>query len=174
MIRVILFSLHLFRASFGVPCFLFFLGLQAGVFINDAQAVEDVAVSIAAGGDFRAAHDALVETVEGEGMVIGAVLPFGEMLTRTAVGRDHPSSPYAQAEIVQFCSSAIAWQMVSENPSQIALCPMSVAVYTLVDKPDSVMLAYRLPGVSSPARAKAGALLERLVRRAAELARRAW
>ena len=149
--------------------FWFFLSLLCFAIPGAAR---DAAVIRVTGTDFRAAHDGLVEAIESEGLVVGSVLPFGDMLARTAVGDG--AIPYGEAEIVQFCSSVLAAELVQEDPAQLTLCPMSVALYTLVGDSSVVRMAYRLPGGSTPGRRHAGSLLKHIVRRAAELARMRW
>ena len=151
---------------------LFFAGLlcvSLGV-----SAADDVATRVLAGSDFRSAHDALIETIEAEGLVVSAVIPFNSMLARTAKDLAQEASPFAEAEIVQFCSSILAWQMVTEDAGQLSLCPLSIAIYALAKEPGKVMLAYRFPGRGTPGRAKADDLLRRLAERTVELARLRW
>lgn len=170
-----MFSSHLFRAPLGVPFFLAVFAVALAVFPGSAGAAEGIAVTGIDGSDFQSAHDALVEAIEAEGMVVGAVLPFGEMLERTGKpAREHDAGPYRRAELVQFCSAALAHKMVREDAAQIAFCPLSIAIYVPVANPSGVVMAYRKPGSESPARAQAGDLLERLVTRAARLARLRW
>lgn len=77
-----MFSSHLFRAPRGVPFFLSFalLALSFGL----ARAADASVTVEIEGGDFQSAHEALVEAIEAEGTVVGVVLPFGDMLERTA------------------------------------------------------------------------------------------
>lgn len=161
-------------APFGVP---FFLRLLFGGLLCASLAVsaaDDVTTQVLAGSDFKSAHDALIETIEAEGLVVSAVVPFNGMLVRTAKDLAQEASPFAEAEIVQFCSSLLAWQMVTEDPAQLSLCPLSIAIYAKTVEPGKIMLAYRSPGRGSPARAKGDDLLRRVVARAAELARMRW
>lgn len=123
--------------------------------------------------DYRAAHEALIESVEAEGLVVGAVLPFDAMLTRTAGDLGHAASPYEHAEVVQFCSSRLAWQMVEEDAAQLALCPLSLVLFQKRGE-NTVRLAWRSPGATTPGRQAAGELLARLAARCAELARLHW
>ncbi|MBP6189435.1 MAG: DUF302 domain-containing protein [Azonexus sp.] len=122
--------------------------------------------------DFRAAHDGLIEAIESEGLVVGSILPFREMLVRTAVG--DAENPYADAEIIQFCSGQLAAELVLESPAQLTLCPLSIAVYTLPQDRSIVWMAYRSPGAGTSGRQRAELLLQRVVQRAAELARLRW
>lgn len=124
------------------------------------------------GSDYQAARDALIEAIEAEGLVVGAVLPYNQMLRRT--GAEGEETPFENAEIFQFCSASLAWQMVQEDPEHIALCPLTIAIYVTTAEPGRVTLVYRRPGGSSAARAKAEALLIRLVERARGLARLRW
>ena len=137
-------------------------------------AAGDVASLVLPRTDFQAVREALIESIEEEGLVVSAVIPFNDMLQRTAAasGPSAPlTSPFLRAEIVQFCSSRIAWQLLTEDRAQIALCPLSVSLQQRRDAPGEVRLAWRSVGRSSPGRVAADALVERLVRRAEALAR---
>lgn len=135
-------------------------------------AAEDIASVVVPGGDFQAVRDALIESIEEEGLVVSAVIPFNDMLQRTAAASASSAvSPFVRAEIVQFCSSRIAWQLLTEDRAQIALCPLSVSIQQTREAPGQVRLAWRGAGRSSPGRSAADALVERLVRRAEALAR---
>ena len=163
-----MFSSHLFRAPCGVPVFLCWALL---LICLPLQAADGIIRHRIEGGDFRSVHEAVVEVVEAEGMVIGQVLPFGQMLERTGQGQ---ANPYVEAEIVQFCSAALARRLVLEDSGQMALCPLSIALYVSVAQPGVVVLAYRATGGESPARAQADELLARLVDRAARLGKLRW
>lgn len=166
-----MFSSHLFGASSVAPCF-FAYAFFAEICI--CNAAEDVEVKLINGASFQSTHDAVVEVVETEGLVASAVIPFGAMLSRTAEELGQKSSPYGKAEIIQFCSSALAWEMILEDSDQLALCPLSIAIYSKIENPETVVLAYRSPGRATPGRARGDDLLQRLVQRAAKLARLAW
>lgn len=165
-----MYPLHLFAAPFAAPLFCcrvlapwLLCGLLASTVLADELRVQPVAES-----DFASARDALIEAIEAEGLVVGAVLPFADMLERTG-GR--AGRPYADAVIVQFCSGALARRLAQEAPEQIALCPLAISVYATTDAPGQVLYAWRTPGRGSPGRAAADNLLVRLVGRAAGLAR---
>jgi uncharacterized protein (DUF302 family) len=163
-------SSHLFGVPCGVPHF--FWLLLVTLFISTPVAADDTVVLRVTQSTFRAAHDGLIEAIESEGLVVGNVLPFRDMLTRTS--RDVAGIPYGEAEIVQFCSSLLAADLVREAPEQLTLCPLSIALYNLKDDAADIRLAYRSPGSATAGRQRAEALLQRIVRRAAELARLRW
>lgn len=162
--------LHLFGAPLGASCFfIVFLSLLS---LSAPSFAEDTVVVKVSNSDFRTAHEGLIEAIESEGLVVGSVLPFRDMLARTAVGDS--TIPYGEAEIVQFCSAVLAAELVHEAPAQLTLCPLSIALYTLTGNPSEIRLAYRSPGNSSAGRQHAESLLQRIIQRAAKLARLRW
>lgn len=177
-------SSHRFWAPCGAPFFLqlrhYLLMLCVALAFGAVEAADDIDRLVLNGSDFPAAHEALIEAIEAEGLVVSAVIPFNQMLERTAGSLEKSASPYLQAEIVQFCSSVLAWQMVEEDPAQLALCPMSMALYVSRQAPSQVTLAWRLPAANGSektagsGRERAAALLQRVARRTAELSRQRW
>ena len=168
-------SSSLFRASCGAPAFFSIACwvLAALIFcqIPKAVAADDVRAIAVVNSDFSSAREALIESIEADGLVVSSLIPFGAMLERTASDLGKGASPYIDAEIIQFCSAHLARQLVEEAVAQIALCPLSIAVYRTRQAPEQVMYAYRLPGMGSAGRIGASRLLEKLVGRAIELAR---
>lgn len=162
-------------APFGAPFFFRVLLLVWALFGASANGwADELIVRTPLQGDFAAAHEALIESIEAEGLVVGTVLPFNRMLERTADALDKSASPFAEAEIVQFCSSVLAWQLVAEDPAQLAWCPLSVALYVEAGEPWKVTMAYRSPGRGSPGKAKADDLLRSLSQRVIKLTRLRW
>jgi hypothetical protein len=105
---------------------------------------------------------ALHEAIANAGLSAPEVSHFGAMLARTAADLGHPADLYAEAEIFSFCSAAVAARVAATAREGIALCPLSIALYSLPDTPRRSRLAYR----PSPD-AGANALLERLAADAA-------
>lgn len=169
LLRQMSFS-HLFRAPLGVPFFILIFFL---LFAGRASADDTVVIHPVTGSDFQATRDALVEVIEAEGMVVGSVLAFGQMLQRTADPQGS-ESPFRDAEIIQFCSAALARRMVDEDYGQIVFCPLSIAIYVAKAEPETIVMAYRSPGGESQAKIAAGKLLAKLVERAAGLAKFRW
>lgn len=165
-------SASLLRAPGGAPFFPFFLVLLLGLLGQASYAAEDVASREARVVDFATAREALVESIEAEGLKVREIIPFNSMLERTAASQGRSASPFVNVEIVQFCSSPISWQMLEEEASQIALCPLSIVIYMKKAEPEKVTLAWRLPGQNTPGRRNAGELLNKLVERAVDIAQR--
>jgi uncharacterized protein (DUF302 family) len=132
--------------------------------------VRTLAVADARVADVR---DAVIEAIESAGLVVSATIPFNQMLERTGQALAY-TNPYVAAETVQFCSARLAWQLVTEDPGQLALCPMSISIYATTAEPTVVRLAYRSPGATTPGRQRGEQLLRDLVARAAVLAGWRW
>lgn len=154
--------------------FRWFCGLLLCLALLNASADDAIRARYFPGREFALVREALIESIEAEGLVVGQVLPFEQMLARTRQNRQEGSGPYRSAEIIQFCSSGIAWQLAEENAENLALCPMSIAIYVPRERPDTVVLAWRSPGAGSAGRIAGEALLQRLVERASELSRLSW
>lgn len=138
-------------------------------FTLSASAMADDIHSAILVADFVLARESVVEAIEGAGLVVTATIPFNRMLARTAADLGKPGSRYANAEIIQFCSARLAWQLVEEDAGQLALCPLSIAVYSLTGV-SGARLSWRSPGRTTPAREQADDLLRDLVGRARRLA----
>lgn len=136
--------------------------LARGAVAGDIQSVELAA-------DFALAHESVVEAIEGAGLVVTAIIPVNQMLVRTASDLGRVKSPYAEAETIQFCSARLAWLLVEEDVRQLTLCPLSLTIHSLPDKPGS-NLSYRSPGRETTARAQGDDLLRTLVVAARRLA----
>lgn len=168
-------SLHLFKAPLGAPLFSFFMRclLQLCLALAGTAALAaDIATPQRIVADFRSVEEAVVEAIEAEGLVVSPPITFGQMLERTAAAVDRQNSPFTQAAIVQFCSARLAWQLVLEDPAQLALCPLSIAIYAPRAEPGVVLLTYRLPAGSTPGRVAAADLLEKIATRVRALTAR--
>ena len=145
------------------------------VFLNPVVSFSgDLTTRKVSGSDFQAASDALIEAIEAEGLVVSARIPFNLMLERTAAAVERKASPFSNVEVVQFCSSLLAWQLLEEEAAQVALCPLSITLYQVAGEAGEMFLTYRSPGQSTAGRMKAEKLLQRLVDRSIELARLRW
>lgn len=168
-------SSNLFRAPARAPFFrellIWLLATMAFCLIPNVFAADDVRTKVLSNSDFSSAREALIESIEAEGLVVSAVLPFADMLARTADALEQGASPFLKAEIIQFCSARLARQLVDEDSAQIALCPLTITVFSTRQAPGLVSYAYRSPGKSSAGRKAAGELLEKLLARASQLAR---
>ncbi len=141
-------------------CLLFGMLLSLAVWADNAIVHQNM------GQDYALARESVIEAIEGDGLVVGAIISFSKMLERTAsVAGDRPS-PLETGEVIQFCSARLAWAMVDEAPEQLVMCPLSVALYISRQAPGHVTLVYRPTDASTPARVAANQLLARIMDRA--------
>jgi len=122
--------------------------------------------------DYADVRDALDDAIRDEGLVAPTSSRFGEMLARTASDLGHRADVYGEAEIFSFCSARISARLVAEDVRHIALCPLTIALYTLPQRAGLVYLAYRPPALASPAGTLARALLDDVAERTAARTRR--
>ena len=138
-------------------------------FTGPARAAADVVSVALPGSDFRVVRETLIETIESEGLNVREAIPFNKMLQRTASAYGKARSPFAEAEIVEFCSGAIAWQLLAEDRDQIALCPMAISIRAEAagEGGELVTLAYRSPGQATAGRQAAERLLHKILNQVA-------
>jgi len=147
------------------------VALLANLAPAQAQA-DDIRQIAIAPGRYADAREALVDAIEGEGLIPAPPSRFGDMLARTGPALDQPAPIYAEAEVLHFCSARIAWQLARETPLNIAQCPLSMAIYTLPGEPDKVHLAWRTAIGNTPGALAANELLERIARQVSDNAGR--
>jgi len=117
-------------------------------------------------GDYARTREALIESIEDEGLIVSSVSGFGAMLERTEPDLGHRGNIYRDAEVFAFCSVRIAARLALENSDNIALCPLSIGIYELKSRPGVVRMVYRSPGTDTPGDHDALALLARIAERA--------
>lgn len=134
-----------------------------------ADATDGIVVESFPGVPYADLRAALADAIVDEGLSAPVVSQFARMLERTAADLGHAPGLYADAEILTFCSAGVAARLVTEAPARIALCPLSIAVYSLPHTPQDTALAYRPPTLDSPGGDAARALMARIVAGAASL-----
>ena len=120
-------------------------------------------------GRFEDVYADLQDAIINRGLVIDYVGHLDQMLERTSeavgsVSGKGAKSPYKAAKFLQFCSSKLSHEVVSANPTNIAICPFVVFVYELRSQPGVVTVGYRKP-ISGPSKLsrKAFAKIEKLL-----------
>lgn len=105
----------------------------------------DEVVRHAGKGSYEDVRDAVVTAIEGKGLLVDRVAHVGDMLARTAKDVGAVRTLYGKAEVFEFCSARISREMMEADPHQIAICPYTIAVYTLPGEPGLVYVSYRRP-----------------------------
>lgn len=76
----------------------------------------------------------------------------------------HAYATVRAAEILQFCSARLAWQLLQEAPAQLALCPLSIAI-SQPEGESRILLSWRVPPGHSPGQQGVQALFSHLLSR---------
>lgn len=78
--------------------------------------------------------------IPGKGIDISHVLPESQMINRTSSAFGFPNNVYSNAGTYEFCSARISQKLSRINPNNIILCPFTISVYVVKDKPDIVRI----------------------------------
>lgn len=112
---------------------------------------------------FTDVMDGLKMAIQERGMYINNVMNMGEMLERTGQDLGLGSSPFGQAESIEFCSAVLSREMIQEESARVVNCPFIISVYTLPGNADTTYVAHReIPPdqvESSPVMAKVAEML---------------
>jgi len=109
--------------------------------------------------------------ITGQGLKISNTLHISEMLERTAADLGMGEKLYVRAESVEFCSISAAYKMAQSHPANMAICPLTIAIFTPAKEPDAVYLAFRRPlllGDGATAADAVTGLLDGILQEAAE------
>lgn len=136
---------------------------------SSSARAEGIVVEHFPGVPFADLREALADAIADEGLSAPVVSRFGAMLERTAPDLGHDPALYGDAEVLSFCSAGVAARLVAEAREHIALCPLSIAVYSLPHTPRDATLAWRPPTLDSPGGDAVRALMARIVTGAARL-----
>ncbi len=136
---------------------------------SSSARAEGIVVEHFPGVPFADLREALADAIANEGLSAPVVSRFGAMLERTAPDLGHDPALYGDAEVLSFCSAGVAARLVAEAREHIALCPLSIAVYSLPHTPRDATLAWRPPTLDSPGGDAVRALMARIVTGAARL-----
>ena len=83
--------------------------------------------------------------ITGKGMKISSTLHISDMQERTAKDTGLDEKLYGKAESLEFCSIAMSYKMSQAHPANLAICPLTIGIYTLPDDPDTTYITYQRP-----------------------------
>lgn len=110
-----------------------------------AASAADEVIRHSGKGSYEDVRDAVVMAIEAKGLVVDRIAHVGEMLARTGKDLGAVRELYGKAEVLEFCSARISREMMEADPHQIAICPYTIAVYTLPGDTGVVHVSYRSP-----------------------------
>jgi uncharacterized protein (DUF302 family) len=133
--------------------------LAAGGARADSAVAEAVVMHRVAGA-FADLRERVVFAIEEQGLMVGHVARIGEMLRRTAAELKQPAPAFEEAEVIEFCSSALSREVTQADLRYVAFCPYAITVYSLDAEPGYVFVGYRRP-LAPAANAALAAALQR-------------
>lgn len=145
------------RPSFRPAFWLYLLMFAVGSAASSAQDIvaedrdtlilkrQDPIVTTEVDGTFIDMTASLRNAIIGKGIHISHILPAAGMLHRTGPAFGYKNDVYGQAESYEFCSAELSHRLARQHPDNIVMCPFTIAVYTVPDKPGKVYLSYRIP-----------------------------
>ncbi|HIO92161.1 MAG TPA: DUF302 domain-containing protein [Leucothrix mucor] len=96
-----------------------------------------------AGSSFDDINESVRMAVADGGMIVSGTLHISDMLNRTGKDIGFDKNIFKKSEAVEFCSALISHKMAVAHPSNVSMCPFTVAIYELNDEPGVVYLSYR-------------------------------
>jgi uncharacterized protein (DUF302 family) len=117
----------------------------AAVLCAPASQAADYAAITTVEGAFEDVKDSVRLAIEGQGLVVKGVSDVAQMLDRTGTDVGSTRKVFGQGEVFEFCSAKVSRQMAESESASLVMCPFTIAIYTVPDKPGKVFLAYRRP-----------------------------
>jgi len=108
-------------------------------------ALREAVVMHQVAGTYADLRERVVFAIEEKGLVVGHVAKIGEMLRRTAAELKEPAPPFAEAEVIEFCSARLSRDVTLADARYVAFCPYSITLYSLEAEPGVVHVGYRRP-----------------------------
>jgi len=94
---------------------------------------------------FEDARDDLKAAIENRGLVIDHTSHIHAMLERTGKDLGTTTPIYVDTESYLFCSAVVSRNTMEADAHNIVFCPYVIAVYTTLQEPKKVYVAYRRP-----------------------------
>ena len=95
--------------------------------------------------DFADVKSDLELAITGRGMLISNTLHISEMQERTAADTGLTDKLYEEAVSLEFCSILMSHRMSSAHPANMAICPLTISLFSKPGEPETIYLAYRRP-----------------------------
>jgi hypothetical protein len=94
-------------------------------------------------GSYDAVRENLELAITGRGLILSGQLYLSDMLARTGKDLGYEREIFVRAEALEFCSAELLHQVVLVDPTNLTICPFTIAVYVLAQEPHQIYVAYR-------------------------------
>ncbi|MCK5809514.1 MAG: hypothetical protein KAH00_00410 [Cocleimonas sp.] len=109
---------------------------------KDSEEPKSVVI-IKAGASFDDINENVRMAITDGGMIVSGTLHISDMLNRTGKDIGFEKNIFKKSEAVEFCSALISHKMAVVHPSNVSMCPFTIAIYELNDEPGVIYLSYR-------------------------------
>jgi hypothetical protein len=124
-----------------------------------------------AAADYDTVKENIGMAITDRGMLTSGELHVSDMLNRTGTDLGFPRPVFIKAESIEFCSAVMSHKMTQADPSNLVICPFTIALFIKTNEPEQVYVAYRrqyLAGEAETAQAEVNQLLRDIVAEALE------
>jgi uncharacterized protein (DUF302 family) len=141
---------------------LFVAALLAGVALPAPAQDAGLIVRYTKEAKFEDVRDDLVTAITGRGLVVDHTSHIAQMLDRTGADLGTTKKIYGvdQGITFSFCSASASRKTMEADVHNIVFCPYTISVYSTVDAPKKVYVAYRRPQSAGSSAASKAALHE--------------
>ncbi len=101
--------------------------------------------------DLESVKEDIELAIVDRGLIVSGTLHVSDMLNRTGEDLGYTKPVYKKAESIEFCSASLSHMMVYADPSNLVICPFTIGIYTLIDDPENVYVAFRRPQLAGAA-----------------------
>lgn len=119
-----------------------------------------------AAADYDTVKEGIETAITNRGMLTSGELHVSDMLNRTGADLGFVRQVYAKAESIEFCSAVMSHKMIQVDPSNLVICPFTIALFIKTDEPQQVYVAFRrqhLAGAAEAVQAEVNQLLQDIV-----------
>ncbi len=120
---------------------------------SESETVADTIIYSVTDEDFSFVKDSIESAITSKGYSIRGRLHISGMLERTQKVMKIKTPLYTDATVVEFCSASLSHAMTQLHPANITACPLTISLYTLMNQPERIQIAFRKPRLAGDAKA---------------------
>jgi hypothetical protein len=120
---------------------------------SKSETVADTIIYSVTNEEFSFVKDSIESAITSKGYSIRGRLHISGMLERTQKIMKVKTPLYSEATVVEFCSASLSHAMTQLHPANITACPLTISLYTLMNQPERIQIAFRKPRLAGNAEA---------------------
>lgn len=120
---------------------------------SKSETVADTIIYSVTNEEFSFVKDSIESAITSKGYSIRGRLHISGMLERTQKIMKVKTPLYSEATVVEFCSASLSHAMTQLHPANITACPLTISLYTLMNQPERIQIAFLKPRLAGNAEA---------------------